>query len=246
MPADLTADQIREINAVVHVKNEMLDEAIGRVLATISARGWDQDTDVILTTDHGEFQGDYGLMFKGPYHVDSLMRLPLVWRPAPSTSDTPAPRVVPQPVSQVDLAPTFCAIAGIEPLPWMQGEPLPMTAGTGRQRAIIEWESQLDTGYGLKTIVQDGWLCTAYDPTDPTYGFDRALRYADFARTDIPDRIEYDGSEGELYEFATDPHQLVNRWDDPSVRTTRDRLVADLREHLAPPREPRIRPAAMG
>ncbi len=47
-------------------------------------RGWTDDVDVIFTTDHGELQGDFGLLFKGPYHVDGLMRLPLVWRPAPS------------------------------------------------------------------------------------------------------------------------------------------------------------------
>ena len=46
--------------------------------------GWDDDTDVFFTTDHGELQGDYGLLFKGPFHTDALMRLPLVWRPAPS------------------------------------------------------------------------------------------------------------------------------------------------------------------
>ncbi len=38
---------------------------------------------MVFTTDHGELQGDFGLLFKGPYHVDALMRLPLVWRPAP-------------------------------------------------------------------------------------------------------------------------------------------------------------------
>ena len=46
--------------------------------------GWADDVDVIFTTDHGELQGDFGLLFKGPYHVDGLMRLPLIWRPAPS------------------------------------------------------------------------------------------------------------------------------------------------------------------
>ena len=61
---------------------------------------------MIFTSDHGELQGDFGLLFKGPYHVDALMRLPLVWRPAPSTAATPA--VVHRPVGLVDLAPTFC------------------------------------------------------------------------------------------------------------------------------------------
>ena len=52
----------------------------------VDRRGWTADTDVFFTTDHGELQGDFGLMFKGPFHTDSLMRLPMVWRPAPSAA----------------------------------------------------------------------------------------------------------------------------------------------------------------
>ena len=59
-------------------------------MARVAQRGWDDDTDVFFTTDHGELQGDFGLLFKGPYHVDGLMRLPLVWRPAPSSTVAPA------------------------------------------------------------------------------------------------------------------------------------------------------------
>lgn len=54
------------------------------MIAAIAARGWSDDVDVIYTTDHGELQGDFGLLFKGPYHVDGLMRIPLIWRSAPS------------------------------------------------------------------------------------------------------------------------------------------------------------------
>ena len=82
-PCDMTPDQVREINAMNHIENELIDDACGRVLACIERRGWGDDTDVLFTTDHGEFQGDYGLLFKGPYHCDALMRLPLIWRPAP-------------------------------------------------------------------------------------------------------------------------------------------------------------------
>ena len=60
------------------------------MLAAIAARGWADDVDVVFTTDHGELQGDFGLLFKGPYHVDGLMRLPLIWRPAPSAGVAPA------------------------------------------------------------------------------------------------------------------------------------------------------------
>ncbi len=89
VPATLTADQVREVNARNAVECELIDEALGRVLAAITARGWDDDVDIVFTTDHGELQGDFGLLFKGPYHVDGLMRLPLVWRPAPSAASGP-------------------------------------------------------------------------------------------------------------------------------------------------------------
>ena len=62
-------------------------------------RGWTDDVDVIFTTDHGELQGDFGLLYKGPFHTDALMRLPLVWRPAPSAGVAPA--VVTDPVPPV-------------------------------------------------------------------------------------------------------------------------------------------------
>ena len=89
----------------------MIDEAIGRVLTAIGARGWTDDVDIVFTTDHGELQGDFGLLFKGPYHCDALMRIPMIWRPAPNASVTPA--VSDAPVGQVDLAPTFCGRCGL-------------------------------------------------------------------------------------------------------------------------------------
>src|SRR4051794_4677540 len=119
VPATLTPDQVREVNAMVHIENELIDEACGRVLDRVGQRGWRDDTDVFFTTDHGELQGDFGLLFKGPYHVDGLMRLPLVWCPAPAAGVAPA--IVSEPVGHVDLAPTFCQIAGLPQPDWMEG-----------------------------------------------------------------------------------------------------------------------------
>ena len=42
VPCKLTEDQIREINALTHIKNELIDQACGRVLARIAERGWDR------------------------------------------------------------------------------------------------------------------------------------------------------------------------------------------------------------
>jgi arylsulfatase A-like enzyme len=229
-PATLSDDQLREITAKVHVMNELIDEATGRVLRRIAERGWLDDTDVIFTTDHGELQGDYGLLYKGPFHTDSLMRLPLVWQPAPSAGV--ASGAVTDPVGQVDLAPTFCAIAGIEPAPWMQGAALPLSDGEGvHERALCEWDSQFP-GYGmhLRSIVRDGWLCTAYE--ESTDGQPNGLERAWGEQVLSKCGVHYAGTEGELYRLDEDPHQWRNLWDDAGYQSVRRDLVADLYDSL--------------
>ncbi|MCB0997700.1 MAG: sulfatase-like hydrolase/transferase [Acidimicrobiales bacterium] len=217
-PKTMTADQVREITALNAVEVELIDEAIGRVLAAIRARGWDDDVDIVFTTDHGELGGDFGLMFKGPYHVDGLMRLPLIWRPAPSSGIAPA--AVGRPVGHLDLAPTFCAIAGLPVPEWMEGTPLPVddadADARGFERVLTEWDSDLfGVDVHLRTITRDGWVCTTYLPGH-----------------------SHDGTEGELYDLANDPLQRENRWDDPSLTALRSDLLADLWDHQPPMRSP--------
>jgi arylsulfatase A-like enzyme len=234
-PQSVSDDSIREINAMTHVMNEMIDDACGRVLRRVADRGWRDDTDVFFTTDHGELQGDYGLLFKGPFHTEALMRLPLVWQPAPSAGV--APTNVHEPVGQLDLAPTFCEIAGVPVPEWMQGAPLPTEPDSDRERVLCEWDSQFP-GYGMhmRSIYRDGWLCTVYEPS--TVGEPNGLELF-FKETGMfgggigpVSDIAYDGSEGELYDVVEDPHQFTNRWDDPGCRTYRNALVADLYDHL--------------
>ena len=218
VPATLTADQVREVNAVNAVECELIDEALGRVMAAIAAKGWADDVDVVFTTDHGELQGDFGLLFKGPYHVDALMRLPLVWRPAPSSGEAAA--TVNRPVGLVDLAPTFCAIAGLPVPEWMEGKPLPSSDSDadarGFERSLTEWDSDLfGVDVHLRTITRDGWVCTTYQAGH-----------------------SHDGTEGELYRIDDDPLQRVNLWDDPAYAAVRSDLLADLWDHQPVMTEP--------
>jgi arylsulfatase A-like enzyme len=231
VPAKLTHDQIREVNAMIHVENELVDEAVGRVLAWLRTAGRDARTDIVYTSDHGELQGDLGLLFKGPYHVDALLRVPLVWRPAPSAG-VPSTEVS-EPVGLVDLAPTFCLIAGLDVPAWMEGAPLPQSAGSGRERVLTTFDSQFaQVGMHLRTIYRDGFICTVYEPSSQAGGGRFPLYWSVWGRgSRIP---EYDGSEGELYDVAEDPHQWHNLWNDPSRRRLRDELVADLHAHTPP------------
>jgi arylsulfatase A-like enzyme len=210
VPATLQADQLREITAKNAVEVELIDDAIGRVMAAIEAMGCADDVDIIFTTDHGELGGDFGLLFKGPYHVDALMRLPLIWRPAPSASVTPA--VVSTPVGLVDLAPTMSSIAGLGAKDWMEGAALPVddhdAAARGFERSLTEWDSSLfGVEVHLRTITRDGFVCTIYGPG-----------------------TSHDGTEGELYDLVHDPLQQVNLFNDPSREALRDDLIDDLRQ----------------
>ena len=215
VPAKMTADQVREINAMTHIENELIDEAVGRVLSYIDGRGWGRDTDILYTTDHGEFQGDYGMLFKGPAHVESLMRVPMVWRPAPNARVRAMESEAP--VGHVDLAPTFCSIAGVPVPDWMQGQPLPTKTSEAkkRERVLTEWQDD----YGgneirMNTIYRDGYICTAYEKTN-----------------------YYDGTEGELYDVREDPHQWHNLWNDKKRASLKSDLVADLMDNMPPERD---------
>ena len=218
-PCDMTPDQVREINARTHVENELIDEAIAKIWATVTARGWADRTDVIFTTDHGEFQGEFGLMFKGPYHVDALMRLPFIWKPA--ASEKVAPGFVSKPVGQVDLAPTFLEIAGLDVPDFMQGRPLPQSDAEAdaqkRESVFTEWDNTHADGtrLGLRTLYRDGYVVTKY----------------------LPGTL-YDGSEGELYDLGIDPKQWENRWNDPAYSAIKNDLLADLADAEPPHHEP--------
>lgn len=216
VPATLTADQVREVNALNAVEVELIDEAVGRVLRELDRRGWAEEVDVIFTSDHGELQGDFGLLFKGPYHVDALMRLPLIWRPAPSSHVAPA--VVRSPVSLVSLAATFVHVAGGVVPPWVEGPVLPMSdddGGVSFESTVTEWDSALfGVDVHVRTAVTSEYLYTEYGPG-----------------------AMHDGTEGELYDLREDPLQRVNRFEDPALAAERSSLSSLLHDHETRPGE---------
>jgi arylsulfatase A-like enzyme len=239
VPKLMTHDQVREVNAMTHIQNELIDEACGRVIRRVEERGWLNDTDIFFTTDHGELQGDFGLLFKGPYHCDALMRIPMIWRPAPSAGVQPAE--IPDPVGQVDLAPTFCEAAGVPAPEWLQGKPLPKTPGNGHERMITEWDSQFPgIGMHLRTIYRDGFSCTVYEPSTRTpNGLDASK--APFPRFRMPvTDIVYTGTEGEMYNHEEDPPQWRNLWNDPGYQALKRELIADLYANLPEERQPKL------
>jgi len=217
VPSSLTADQLREITALNAVEIELIDEAIGRVLKTIEAKGWTDDVDIVFTTDHGELGGDFGLLFKGAYHVDGLMRLPLIWKPAPSSNTPPA--VVGAPVSLVSLAATFMEVAGLPTPAYVEAGPLPVNNEDAKQRnfdaTITEWDSDL---FGVSVHV-------------------RTALTNEFMLTEYQKGTVHNGNEGELYNLIDDPLQRVNHFNDPAYAGVQAELSERIHNHEVRPVE---------
>ena len=224
---NLNADNVREIRAMVEISNQLIDEAIGKVLAHLEAKGWLDDTHIIFTPDHGAWDGEYGLLLIGPSLCDDLTRVPLVWKPA-KNDNVPA-AMVESPVGLLDLAPTFLDIAGLETPEWMDGRPLPKSQAEadaqGREMVFTQFEGYTpDCGIMMDGIVADGKKCVQYLPT-----------------------FTYEGTEGELYDLEEDPTERVNLWDDPAYQGVKKEMHDAIRQNLyrVPWRHPLPEPGAL-
>lgn len=95
---------------------EALDHHIGVLLDALRHRGLDRNTLVLVTSDNGPwYEGSTGgLRGRKVYTYEGGMRVPFIAR-WPGT--VPAGAVQRQPVSVLDLLPTFCGYAGVRPDP---------------------------------------------------------------------------------------------------------------------------------
>ena len=208
----LKSDHVREIRAKVAIKNELIDEAIGRIIQFLEDKGWLEDTHIVFTPDHGAMDGDYGLLLIGPDLTNHCCKLPMIYKPA-KNANVPAAEVD-APVGIVDLAPTFCKIAGAEVPDWMESQPLPTSQAEAkeqdRQVVFTQYESHTPDAHIIMNAARnERYSCIAYERT-PTY----------------------DGTEGELYDRENDPGELVNLWDDPAHQAIKEELVGQIENVL--------------
>lgn len=100
---------------------EQLDTEVGRLLQALERSGQADNTVVIFTSDHGDGRARHGHVQKG-YPYDEAVRVPLMvsWpgRLRPPVLDDE------HLVGLIDLVPTICDYAGIEPPPKARGRSL--------------------------------------------------------------------------------------------------------------------------
>ena len=119
----MTQQDIQALRRSYYGHVTLIDDQIGRILTCLERRGMLEHTIIVFTADHGEENGDYGLLFKQTF-LESSVRVPLLISIPGETG-----RSIHTPVELMDLGPTVCHLVGIEGqlgharslLPLMQG-----------------------------------------------------------------------------------------------------------------------------
>ncbi|MEA3345043.1 MAG: sulfatase-like hydrolase/transferase [Chloroflexota bacterium] len=119
--SQLTDDQVREAIAHYWGLCTMGDDVVGMLLDILEETNVADRTLVLYTSDHGDQVGGHGIFLKGvlpfeeSYHVPMVARWPGVIRPGSVCSEF---------ITLCDFAPTFCEIAGAEPIDEVHGRSL--------------------------------------------------------------------------------------------------------------------------
>lgn len=204
--------------AVYYGMISMLDHYVGKLLDYLEATDQRENTLVVFTTDHGHFYGQHGLIAKGGFHYEDLIRVPfIVSQPGTIPENTTSEAIQ----SLVDLPRSFLSAIGEEAPLTMQGvDQFPVWRGhqrAAREAAIVEFRHQPSTIH-QRTLVERRYKLTTYCQR----------------------------SYGELFDLVEDPLETNNRWDDPAAAGLKSELLQSLvHQQMAeePIWMPRIAPA---
>jgi arylsulfatase A-like enzyme len=186
--------------AIYYSMISLMDKYIGSILDKLDALGLAENTLVVFTTDHGHFYGHHGLIAKGAFHYEDMIKVPMIAR---LPGRIPAGRNTDALQTLVDFAPTFLSITqheiprsmtGIDQRDVWFGEKKAL-----RDQVIVENRHQPTTLH-LKTLVNRRYKLTVY------YGRDY----------------------GELFDLETDPGENNNLWADPDYAELKADLVMKL------------------
>lgn len=179
---DITAEDIRRSRQAYFANISYLDDKIGEILQTLEDTR--QEAIIVFVSDHGDMLGERGLWFKMSFYEGSS-RVPMMIA-APQM----APGLHETPVSNIDVCPTLCDLAGVsmaEVMDWTTGQSLvPMGQGTPRTEPVAMEYAAEATNSPMVALRQDNWKYTncAIDPE-------------------------------QLFDLDSDPHELTNLAEDP-------------------------------
>lgn len=129
-----------------------VDQCIGLVIRKLKDMGIYDSTLIIITGDHGEMLGEHGEQTHGYFVYQSAIKVPLILK-LPGQKE---PRRVQELVGLIDVLPTVCRLAGVEPPAVVQGQDLggyfQKTDRPGRERHLF-CESLVPTKSGANSLL---------------------------------------------------------------------------------------------
>jgi arylsulfatase A-like enzyme len=220
-------DELRQALATYYAMTMAVDAGLGRLLDRLDALGLAEDTIIVFCADHGDFSGEHAMMNKGGLFYDCLTRVPLVVR---WPGHLPAGERVSDPVNLIDIVPTLFALQGLSPSPEWEGGLLP--------RAVAGAPGRGET-FSLYGAGGPPFRLADLDALGLPRG-NKALMGSLVAREAEGDRsmirtrrhkFVHDPSgadQDELYDLATDPHEIRNLAGQPACAG----IEADLKMRL--------------
>jgi len=197
-------DDVRRSRRAYFANVSYLDEKVGELVDSLRRTRMLDHTTIVFCADHGDMLGERGLWFKMNFFEGSS-RVPLMIAGPGVPAGTHR-----APVSNLDLSPTLCDLAGIpadDIAAWTDGESLkPIVDGRTRTSPVL-MEYTAEGSYAPLVGIRDGdwkYVRCALDPD-------------------------------QLFNVAEDPHELTNLAGDPSHAATLSnfRAAADARWDLA-------------
>ena len=155
---------IRKMRALYHGSIRFMDDQIDRLLRFLDEKGLADNTLVVFTTDHGDLMGDHGLITKGEKHYDKSIRCPLIVA-GPGVESGVSERLV----SSLDIFPSFCGLAGLNPTIPLEGKSsAPDCRGEPNDAlwdaVTVQFnENETRGDYVASVVTDDGWRLTIFN-----------------------------------------------------------------------------------
>ena len=143
----------REVIATYLALITLLDDCVGRLLASLRASGALDDTLVVLVSDHGDQLGEHGMAGKMGNLYEASIRVPLVIR-LPGAAHAGAERT--QMAEMVDLLPTICDLLGV-------ACPGGMQAPAGRSLAPVIADPRAEHRRVVHAMLLEGQMARSRD-----------------------------------------------------------------------------------
>jgi arylsulfatase A-like enzyme len=202
--------EARQAIALNYGAISMIDDAVGDIMNSLRELNLLRNTVVVFMSDHGDLMGDHGLLFKGPLHYQSLIRMPFIWRDPRYEGQNGRRHSL---ACAMDIAPTIIERAGAKSCHGMQGRSLLPAIDNERDwidgAILIEEENHrsvpgLPDPPRVRTLISDRWRLSVYLGTDW----------------------------GELYDLSEDPHEIRNLFNEPANSGIRAELLWKLSQEM--------------